>query len=626
VARLLLWAGTLWSAQALLDPVRPAGRVGGALLAAVGLLVVGRPRRRQADWLAFVAALAFSLAAWVGPRFSADSPSYYAYARSLLFDRDLDFANEWRHWGFPEEPLTPTGHRRSLYAVGPGVLWAPFVLAAHGCFLTLRALGFREHAADGFSDPYLRAAALGTLAWGVAGGWLLGRALARRYGARLAVLAVVGTLACSPGAYYLFVNPTMPHGLCFALAAIALWAADEIARAPSRRAFVVLGASVGGVVAVRWQAFVLALLPVLVGLLALRKRTAPPAWIAAGAGAALLAFSPQLLAWKVLYGRWLWLPDNSLVRGQFARFDWSAPRFWDVLIHADHGLFVWSPALAIALLGLLAALRRWGVVALAGLLVFAASVYVNGSIGDWAGSHAFGARRFDLVLPFFAVGAAVLLQRLARAPVLAAGLLVGLCGLWSLGLMRLYEAGAINDTAPLERVSTLQARHGARLLERALGGLFGERGRALAYKATSGEYFYWNLNLSGTIDLGRPETRYLLGEWSEPENREGPAAFRWALFPRSCLRFPLERPIDLRSVITARAPGRLEDRQTMGVTVNGVSLLTTPLGREWQEIPVLLPASALRAGENVLCFEFATGVPAGDGREHAAAISRVQLP
>lgn len=125
---------------------------------------------------------------------------------------------------------------------------------------------------------------------------------------------------------------------------------------------------------------------------------------------------------------------------------------------------------------------------------------------------------------------------------------------------------------------------------------------------------------------GSVGARYLLGEWSEPENREGAAAFRWALFPRSCVRFPIERAIDLRAVITARAPGRLADRQRMGITLNGVALAEAALGREWQDVPVLLPASAVRAGENVLCFEFATGWPAGDGREHAAAISRVQLP
>jgi hypothetical protein len=600
--------------------------VAGPALALAGLLALGRGRRRPYHWPVFAAALAFALAAWVGPRFSADSPAYYVYARSLLFDGDLDFADEWRRWGFPEEPLTATGKRHSLYAAGPAALWSPFILAGHGYVRLLNALGAREHTPDGYSEPYARAAALGTLAYGVLGAWLLGRALARAFGARVAVLAVLGVIACSPAAYYLFVNPTMPHGLCFALAAVALWASAGIrAGEGGRGRFLILGAAVGALVAVRWQAFVFALLPVAVGLGAWRRGTARPAWLAAGAAAALLAFSPQLLAWKALYGQWLWLPDNDVVRGQFTRFDWSAPRLVDVLLHADHGLFTWSPALAVALLGLMASLRRWGVIAAAGLAVFALTAYINGSIGDWAGSHSFGARRFDMVLPFLAIGAAAVLRRLQRAPLLGAAALVGLAALWNVGLMRLAEAGAIPDAAPWDRVAAGQARQAGRLAEAGLGALLGEEGRALGYKARAGEYFYWNLNLSGTIDLSRCEARYLLGEWSEPENGEGPATFRWAFYPRSCLRFPLERPIDLRSVTTARAPGRLAGGQRMTVTLNATALVTVPLGREWQEVPVLLPASALRSGENVLCFEFATGI-AADGGERAAAIARVQLP
>ncbi|HEX6737541.1 MAG TPA: hypothetical protein VF310_04695 [Vicinamibacteria bacterium] len=604
--------------------MRPLGRAAGPLLAAAGLLALGRERRGARHWLPFVGALAFALAAWIGPRFSADSPAYYVYARSLLFDGDLDFADEWQHWGFKEEPLTATGKRQSLYAAGPAALWSPFILGAHAYVRALNLAGARGHTADGYSEPYFRAAALGTLVYAIAGAWLLGRTVARAWGGRVALLAVLGTIACSPAAYYFFVNPTMPHGLCFALAAVALWASAEIRAGEGTLAtFVVLGAATGAVVAVRWQAFVFALRPAAVGLVALRRRSARPTWLLAGAGAALLAFSPQLLAWKALYGRWVWVPQNDVVRGQFTRFDWSAPRLLDVLLHADHGLFMWSPALLLALLGLVASLRRWGVIAAAGLAIFALTAYVNGSIGDWAGSHSFGARRFDVVLPFLALGAAAVLRRLQRTPLLGATALVGLAALWNVGLMRLAESGLVPDAAPWERVAAAQARQAGRLAEAGMGALFGEPGRALAYKARAGEYFYWNLNLSGTLDLASCDERYLLGEWSPPENREGPATFRWALHPRSCLRFPLERPVDLPTVITARAPGRLGEAQRMTVTLNGTALAAAALGREWQDVPVRLPASALRSGENLLCFEFAAGLP-GDAR--AAAISRVQLP
>jgi hypothetical protein len=79
-----------------------------------------------------------------------------------------------------------------------------------------------------------------------------------------------------------------------------------------------------------------------------------------------------------------------------------------------------------------------------------------------------------------------------------------------------------------------------------------------------GEYFYWNTNLSGTIDMAAPEGRYLSGGWSPPHRRPSWPAFRWAYYPKACVRVPLENPLDLRISVTARAPDRLPN-QAMGL-------------------------------------------------------------
>ena len=118
----------------------------------------------------------------------------------------------------------------------------------------------------------------------------------------------------------------------------------------------------------------------------------------------------------------------------------------------------------------------------------------------------------------------------------------------------------------------------------------------------------------------------LSGGWSEAQNREGPPTFRWALFPQACVRFPLDRPaIPLRTVVTARAPGRLEG-QTMTVALNGTVLKQTALGDEWADVPVTLPLALLAPGENLLCLHFSEGLPEAEGGRRAAAVSRIQLP
>jgi hypothetical protein len=296
-----------------------------------------------------------------------------------------------------------------------------------------------------------------------------------------------------------------------------------------------------------------------------------------------------------------------------------------VLFAADHGLFTWTPALLLGVAGLLAYLRRWPALCGAGLAVLAATTWLNGSLADWWGSDAYGGRRFDVAVPFLAAGFAALLDLCRRAPLAAPTFVLAVMALWNVGLVNLFRRGGVTEAAAVEQVAARQARQLRRAAEGLLGRVAGVRGRAFAYKFFAGEFFYWNLNLAGTIDLGAGDPRYLAGGWSPPENREGPPTFRWAAREGACVRFPLDRPEqDLRTAITVRAPGRVGD-QTMSVELNGAALKQAPVTREWGDVAVVLPVHLLQPGENMLCLRFSAALPEGEG-SRAAAVSRIQLP
>ena len=283
----------------------------------------------------------------------------------------------------------------------------------------------------------------------------------------------------------------------------------------------------------------------------------------------------------------------------------------------------------LGLLGLVALVRTRTSFAIGALAVFAASVWVNGSAGDWSAADAFGARRFDLVFPLLAFGVAELGRLAVRAaqrrPWLAPAGALSVLVLWNFGLMRLYRQRAFSEAAPLERVAAAQAgqlRRGAEELGFRLGGW---PGRNLAYKFFVGEYFYWNLNLSGTIDLADPTSRYLAGGWSTAREREGGPAFRMAYFPRACVRFPLMEGFDLRVTVTAKAPGALEN-QTLGLWSNGEKVPAKLLPPEWTDLGFLVPGSMLHPGENLLCLEFSDHLRGAKGSQVAAAVAKIQLP
>ena len=117
---------------------------------------------------------------------------------------------------------------------------------------------------------------------------------------------------------------------------------------------------------------------------------------------AAVAFSPQTIAWQIIFGWPLGVPREGLTR-------YLRPEILNVLFSMRSGLFTWTPAMACGVAGLFLAgrARRWEAGALA--TIFLAQLYVNSAVPDWTGDWDFGARRFTECAPIFAFGWAALL-------------------------------------------------------------------------------------------------------------------------------------------------------------------------------------------------------------------------
>jgi hypothetical protein len=600
---------------ALLDPCLESLALPAGALAGVGLI-----RGRGAARLAALLALAWAVAAIVGPDMPADSWNYFAWLHSMGFDADLDLRNQWVALGLNR--WTNPG-LSNPFSIGPALTWSPFYLLAHAWVAIGPLLGHDVHAPDGLSAPYVRAAALGTLAALVLSGAWLTRSLARLLDSRTAALAVSAAVLGSPVAYYALLAPGMSHGLACAAAAttLALWLETREAPTPARWAL--LGASLGWLALCRWQAAVFGLLPATLALEQWRQGRLRGRWLLAAGACFAAALLPQLVAWRAIYGRFVTLPQGS------GYLDWSSPRLLDVLVSADHGLLL-TPVVPLGLLGLVLRGVVPATLRYSGLVVFAMVAWTNGSVSDASGSDAVGARRFAFLVPLAAVGLLELLRRAAdllrRHPLLAPAIGLGGLVLWNLGLVRMAADGHYRETpVPLEDLAGDQARTLRELTEAVAGSLGGPPARALVYKMLVGEYLYQARHLDGTLNLARLPESELAGGWSEPHRRpEGPG-FRWAYHPEACLRLPFETPIDLRLAITGRAPAGTQP-QTLELRMNGVRIGAARLGRDWEVLRFEAPARFLIPGENRLCLSFDHALPSESGRGVAAAIARVQLP
>ena len=365
-----------------------------------------------------------------------DASHHYVQLRSMVFDRDLDFRNDYmRLYGLQsEEPgtewiftdLTPTGHVRNYMPVGPALLWAPLYLLVAGVQSMFAFAGLAAKP-DGFGHALqLVPGVTGVLA-ATAAAWLSWR-LARRWTAPAP--AAIGTLAMwlgSSAVYYSLISPSYSHAASMLATSLFFvhWldGREGPSQAPawSVRRAVVSGALAGFASLMRWQDALLLGIPIFE---AIRARE-PWTRRTAEAGAALLGwalvFSPQMAVWRVLYGQALALPQGP------SFLQWFAPHPFAVLLSDNHGLFSWTPVVVPGVVGLALFANRHRTWALPLAAIVIAAWYVNAAVADWWAGEAFGGRRFLSLFPLFVLGLATWMDapKVRARSLVTVGALVG---------------------------------------------------------------------------------------------------------------------------------------------------------------------------------------------------------
>jgi hypothetical protein len=428
-------------------------------------------RTNRQAWGALVLLFLISLPAVTTRIYASDEVEYFSYLRSLWFDHDVSFENEYRYFyehgltrasGFHEtflERQTVTGLRENWGTIGCAILWSPFYAVGDVTARTLRLAG-RPIPADGFSYPYVAAVSYGSAFYGFMA--LALSALATRKalspngttagGETAAVLAVwIGT----PLLFYMYVSPPFSHACsAFAVAAFVLaWL--HVRDRWSVRGLAGLGLLAALMTMVREQdAFFIigpgldfgwSLLhrPPAAGRDGARRSSASMlAGALAGTVAFAVAFLPQALAYLALNGRIG--PSQVVARKMY----WAAPHALQVVFSPANGLFFWTPLALLAVCGLVLASRTPGDrrrMTVAFLAMFALQVYVSGAVDSWSAAGAFGHRRFVGTTVILVVGLASLARQATPGwRRLALGAAVVLCVWWNLALMVQFGTGAMN--------------------------------------------------------------------------------------------------------------------------------------------------------------------------------------
>lgn len=421
-----------------------------------------RSERRR--WAILIGLFLLSLPAVTTRLYSSDEIQYFSYLRSLWFDRDLSFENEYRYFydrgiarsdGFHEtflERQTETGRRINFATLGCAVLWAPFYAVGDG---VARVTGAP---ADGYSKPYVAAVAYGSAVYGFLA-VVIPLLAAQRLGLKATGAAVAIWLG-TPLLFYMYVAPVFAHACSAFAVALFIYVWLRVRDTWPVRGAIGLAAA-GGLMAIVREQDAFFVLPVALDFVlwitasdrgvgaALREKAAV---VAAAAATFAIVYAPQAVAYLKLNGHIG--PHSSVGR----KMNWLSPHALQVLFSPEHGFFVWTPLALIALCGLIVivdlrpegrscpASRRGHLGISLGLMVML-QIYVSGAVESWTVAGGFGQRRFIALTAVLVIGYAAAAfavrggGRLARHALTAITLLAVY---WNLALSAEFATGLMD--------------------------------------------------------------------------------------------------------------------------------------------------------------------------------------
>jgi hypothetical protein len=398
----------------------------------------------------------------VRPWIHGDGRGYYAFARALLLQHNLDFSLDW-YKGYETHPefadpsfrqkyLTPNGHIDNHWTIGPAILWSPFLFSARLAAKLIDGLTGRHLAQDGFSLPYMLAVALGTFVYGALALFLSMRFASKYIEEKWVFLATLGIWLATSFTFYFYFEPSFAHTVSAFLVALFVYLWDRSREDRTALRWLFLGVIAGLMLDTYYPNAILLLLPFSDSLAALWKSVRARTYVHLAkvfahnllfASALIIAFVPTLITKKVLYG-------SLFYSGYKQSWYWNSPAFFKVCF-SSHGLFSWTPILLPALLGLF--LLRKSQRALSFILMFTvfAFIYFIGCYQDWHAIPSFGNRFFISLSTIFILGLAALLNELTqlwktRRIFLPVAAVLSFFVFWNFGLMFQFAAHLFPQT------------------------------------------------------------------------------------------------------------------------------------------------------------------------------------
>ncbi len=338
-----------------------------------------------------------------------DVRSYYFYLPAIFIydDISLEFTkadkDKFSQWFWVY--FNDGGKHVGKMTMGMSILYSPFFAVAH---LLAEPLGYEP---SGYSIPYRFAISIGALFYLMLGLILLRRLLLRHFSDTATALTLILVTLGTNLTWYATIEPGMSHVYNFTLFVVFIYLLEKWLERATITNTILLGALSGLISLVRPTNAAIGVLFLLWGIsnrLELKERLkllyARWPYIYTMIAAAICIWIPQMLYWKMQTGHFL---HHSY--GQEGFFFFS-PNITDGLFSFRKGWLLYTPTMAIALIGLLILPKYSKGQALPIFKFTLINIYIIFSWWCWWYGGSFGARAFIESYALLAFPLAALVQ------------------------------------------------------------------------------------------------------------------------------------------------------------------------------------------------------------------------
>lgn len=321
----------------------------------------------------------------VGTAVYGDGRYYYSYLPTFLVQHTFDFTNSFSILGIPLLK-SPTGLLINPYSPGPAIVWAfPYLF-----FYTLFHLFGLSETGVLLQIPV----GMWNVSLVIIGFLFVYKSLRTVFSEKISLLSIVTIFTTTQLLFYGAVDVVNSHSSSFFFSSLLVY--FWVTKKESIKYIWLWGICLGMLTLIRTQDTIFFLLPFIIFLFSKNKKYLSLLVILM---TSFLVFFTQLLLWKIYFGSFFSDPYVSGVG-----FDFLHPHIVEVLFNKTNGLFLWTPSILFALVGLVLFIKKQKRLAAISLSIIVLEIFVISSWKIWSEGASYSARGMVSALPLFAFG------------------------------------------------------------------------------------------------------------------------------------------------------------------------------------------------------------------------------